>query len=82
MLWAISASTVTLGALTTGRWQEPHPRGGEWLWVPHSTQGDIPDEILKNHSQGLFFRGFGSSFGSAAVLKRELSFSKNLTLSM
>lgn len=27
-----------------GRWK-PHPRGEEWLWDPHSSQGDVQGEI-------------------------------------
>lgn len=56
VLWAALASTVTLCAEMMGRWWKPHPRGGEWLWAPHSTQGDIQDEIKKSLPAAVFQR--------------------------
>lgn len=56
VLWAALASTVSLCAEMMGMWWKPHPRGGEWLWAPHSTQGDIQDEIKKSLPGGVFQR--------------------------
>jgi len=48
---------------TRGRRQGPGPRG-EQPWAPHSPLGGLLDGgVSKNHSQGLFFRGFERDFG-------------------
>lgn len=56
VLWVPLASTLTLWAQIMGGWWKPHSRGGERLWAPHSTQGDIQDEIKKSFPEAVFQR--------------------------